>query len=227
MARFDPAGDQPASIVRPNPCNGTTPLAVSGIQLLVALLSLVPSGAPSLAGPAQSPPSASRSAPSFSRVIELPQDVPVVLRQQVGRHLVLSRSERQLLLMEDGEVLRRFPVAVGMPGWETPPGQFSVLEKISDPIWEHPENGSLTPAGASNPLGSRWIGFHRDCQGRSAWNGEKILDVKGCVVMGFHGTPHRWTVGHAVSHGCVRLYEEDVRELFRLVEVGTPVTVLP
>lgn len=107
------------------------------------------------------------------------------------------------------------------------PGQFSVLEKISDPIWEHPENGSLTPAGASNPLGSRWIGFHRDCQGRSAWNGEKILDVKGCVVMGFHGTPHRWTVGHAVSHGCVRLYEEDVRELFRLVEVGTPVTVLP
>ena len=43
----------------------------------------------------------------------------------------------------------------------------------------------------------------------------------------FHGTPHRWTVGRAVSHGCVRLFEENVQEVFELVQVGTPVTVLP
>ncbi|HJL69210.1 MAG TPA: L,D-transpeptidase, partial [Prochlorococcaceae cyanobacterium Gl_MAG_24] len=43
----------------------------------------------------------------------------------------------------------------------------------------------------------------------------------------FHGTPHRWTVGRAVSHGCVRLYEEDIQALYRLVKIGTPVNVLP
>jgi len=227
MARFDPAVDHPTTIIQRNRSNGARPLAVCGVRLLAALLSLVNSGAPSLAGQPQTPPATSRSAPWFSRATDLPQAFPVALRQKAGRHLVLSRSERQLLLMEDGEVLRRFPVAVGMPGWETPSGTFEILEKIPDPIWEHPENGSLTPAGATNPLGSRWIGFHRDCDGRSAWNGEKILDVKGCVVMGFHGTPHRWTVGHAVSHGCVRLYDEDVQSLYDLVEVGTQVTVLP
>jgi lipoprotein-anchoring transpeptidase ErfK/SrfK len=46
-------------------------------------------------------------------------------------------------------------------------------------------------------------------------------------VAGFHGTPYRWTVGRAVSHGCVRLYEENVQEVFDFVKVGTQVTVLP
>ena len=46
-------------------------------------------------------------------------------------------------------------------------------------------------------------------------------------MAGFHGTPYRWTVGRAVSHGCVRLYEENVQEVFDLVKVGTQVTVLP
>jgi lipoprotein-anchoring transpeptidase ErfK/SrfK len=47
------------------------------------------------------------------------------------------------------------------------------------------------------------------------------------VSSGFHGTPQRESVGRAVSHGCVRLFDEHVRELFELVELGTPVTVLP
>jgi lipoprotein-anchoring transpeptidase ErfK/SrfK len=47
------------------------------------------------------------------------------------------------------------------------------------------------------------------------------------VVAGFHGTPNRASVGRAASHGCVRLYDEHVRDLFDLVRVGTPVTVLP
>jgi len=54
-----------------------------------------------------------------------------------------------------------------------------------------------------------------------------MLDIRGCTVAGFHGTPHRWTVGHAVSHGCVRLFDEDVRDVFDRVSVGTTVTVLP
>jgi lipoprotein-anchoring transpeptidase ErfK/SrfK len=141
--------------------------------------------------------------------------------------LVLDRRRRLLTVFENGRPLRRFPVAVGMPGWETPVGSFRVLEKTINPVWEHPQKGSHTPSGPTNPLGSRWIGFHQDCQGRRGWDGEQILDVKGCVVTGFHGTPNRWTVGQAASHGCVRLHDEDVRELFDLVTLGTPVTVLP
>ena len=106
-------------------------------------------------------------------------------------------------------------------------GRHQVLEKVANPVWEHPGNGKAVGPGAANPLGSRWIGFHRDCRGRRGWDGERHLEISGCTVAGFHGTPHRWTVGRAISHGCVRLYEENVQELFELVQVGTPVTVLP
>ena len=53
------------------------------------------------------------------------------------------------------------------------------------------------------------------------------VPVRGCSHVGLHGTPHRWTVGRAVSHGCVRLYDEHIRRVFDLVDVGTPVVVLP
>ncbi|MBM5823644.1 MAG: L,D-transpeptidase [Cyanobacteria bacterium K_Offshore_surface_m2_011] len=141
--------------------------------------------------------------------------------------LILDRRSRLLKVMEGGRERRRFRVGVGMPGWETPVGSFSVIEKTAYPIWEHPAKGVRIPPGPTNPLGSRWIGFHRDCTGRRGFNGQEHLEVKGCVTSGFHGTPNRDSVGGAVSHGCVRLFDEDVRELFEMVQVGTPVTVLP
>lgn len=140
---------------------------------------------------------------------------------------MLERSRRLLTVLENGRPLHRFPVAVGMPGWETPAGRFQVLEKTAHPTWEHPQTGARLPPGAANPLGSRWIGFYRDCAGRKGWDGEQMLDFRGCVVAGFHGTPHRWTIGRALSHGCVRLYDEHVKVLYDLVSVGMPVTVLP
>lgn len=143
------------------------------------------------------------------------------------RSLVIHRSKRQVVVIEDGRELRRFPVGVGMPGWETPLGRFQVIEMAPDPVWKHPVSGKLYPPGPNNPLGSRWIGFHRDCAGKRGFNGQQHLEVKGCVTAGFHGTPHRETVGQAVSHGCVRMYEENVRDLFELVRMGTVVTVLP
>lgn len=143
------------------------------------------------------------------------------------RRLVLDRRHRRLLVLENDQELKRFPVAVGMPGWETPVGEFQVLEMTPNPTWQHPAEGRLVPPGAGNPLGSRWIGFHRDCQGRRGFNGQQHLEVKGCVTAGFHGTPNRASIGQAVSHGCVRLFDEHARELFDLVQLGTPVTVLP
>jgi lipoprotein-anchoring transpeptidase ErfK/SrfK len=141
--------------------------------------------------------------------------------------LILDRRKRLLKVMEGNRERRRFRVGVGMPGWETPVGSFSVIEKTAYPIWEHPAKGVRIPPGPTNPLGSRWIGFHRDCKGRRGFNGQEHLEVKGCVTSGFHGTPNRDSVGGAVSHGCVRLFDEDVKELFELVQLGTPVTVLP
>jgi len=214
---------------------GPEPLQISGPQDEVPAVLAVPLAAP-LAGPvvpatapnplapnplAPAPPAPSKQAPGVSPL------APASVEAPPPTTLVLDRSRRLLTVFENGRPLRRFPVAVGMPGWETPVGSFRVLEKTINPVWEHPQKGTHTPSGPANPLGSRWIGFHQDCQGRRGWDGEQMLDIKGCVVTGFHGTPNRWTVGRALSHGCVRLHDEDVREVFDLVSLGTPVTVLP
>lgn len=175
-----------------------------------------PSATPT--GPAQAPAQASPPAPR-------PQETQTPTAS--GRLLVLDRRHRLLRVLDNGKEVRRFPVAVGMPGWETPVGQFTVIEKTANPKWEHPANGHVLPPGPENPLGSRWIGFYRDCRGRSGFNGQEHLVVKGCVTAGFHGTPNRSSVGRAVSHGCVRLFDEHAKELFDLVSLGTPVTVLP
>jgi len=153
--------------------------------------------------------------------------IPADLFQTGGVQLVLDRTHRQLMVLKDGQLTHLFPAAVGTVGWETPAGRHRVLEKVFEPIWVHPVTGERIGQGDRNPLGSRWIGFHRDCKGRNGWDGERYLDIQGCTVAGFHGTPYRWTVGRAVSHGCVRLYEEHVQEVFNLVRPGTPVTVIP
>ena len=175
---------------------------------------------------ARSPDPIPPPAPLISDAVAMAR-VPTELRQEPGLQLVLDRRLRQLMVLENGELKHRFPAAVGTVGWETPAGRHQVLEKTVQPVWQHPSNGHAVPPGPANPLGSRWIGFYRDCQGRSGWDGERHLEISGCTVAGFHGTPHRWTVGRAVSHGCVRLFDEDVQLVYNLVRVGTPVTVLP
>ena len=154
----------------------------------------------------------------------LPQD----LRGNSRRHVVMLRGRSRVFLLDNGRLRNAFPVAIGMPGWETHAGRFEVLQKIRHPVWVHPVSGErVEEQGPDNPLGSHWIAFHRDCLGRDAHDGEAWITIKGCTTTGFHGTPHRWTVGRAVSHGCVRLYNEDVSALYRQVSLGTQVTVLP
>lgn len=165
-------------------------------------------------------------APDPAQALAL-EHLPPSLQSQPGRQLVLERRQRRLLLLENGEVLDQFPVAVGRPGWETPLGRFAVLEKIANPSWKHPQRPLVIGAGPGNPLGSRWIGFWRGCSLRKSWDGDQTVASPSCAAIGFHGTPQRASVGRAVSHGCVRLYDEDVRRLFDLVELGTPVTVVP
>lgn len=184
-------------------------------------------GLPPSDDPAETPtlPSAPSQTPSPG--MAKPRDVSPTAPVAHNRLLILDRRHRRLQVMENGREVRRYPVAVGMPGWETPVGTFTVIEKTANPTWEHPANGHLLPPGPANPLGSRWIGFYRDCRGRSGFNGQEHLVVKGCVTAGFHGTPNRSSVGRAVSHGCVRLFDEHAKELFDLVSLGTTVKVLP
>jgi len=190
--------------------------------LSLPLLAAVPLGGALVGGPFAAPALAelSLAAPATT-------SAPAAAPATPPRQLVLERGRRLLLVLEGERELRRYPVAVGMPGWETPVGKFSVIQMEADPVWKHPANGTLVPPGPTNPLGSRWIGFYQDCRGRSGFNGQEHLVVRGCVTAGFHGTPNRGSIGQAVSHGCVRLFDEHARELFDLVSLGTPVTVLP
>jgi L,D-transpeptidase ErfK/SrfK len=123
--------------------------------------------------------------------------------------LVIKLSERRVYLYQDDRVIGHYPIAVGKEKWETPTGNFEVLQMVRNPAWQNPFDGTVIPAGDGNPLGDRWIGFWTD----------------GKNYIGFHGTPNEETVGRAASHGCIRMLNEDVRNLFERVTVGTPVIV--
>ncbi|MBW4463532.1 MAG: L,D-transpeptidase [Nodosilinea sp. WJT8-NPBG4] len=133
--------------------------------------------------------------------------LPEVVEQPV--HLRLSLSDRRVYVHRGNVVEASFPVAIGKPGWETPTGEFEVFSQITQPAWTNPFTNEVVPPGSENPLGDRWIGFWSD----------------GNNVIGFHGTPNRDSVGRAASHGCVRMYNEDIRQLFDMVDLGTPVIV--
>ncbi|WP_404788267.1 L,D-transpeptidase family protein [Altericista sp. CCNU0014] len=124
--------------------------------------------------------------------------------------LELDLSARKVTLYRAGEAFKSYPVAVGRPGWETPTGTFKIETMYRNPTWVNPFTGEVIPGGdRDNPLGRRWMGFHKD----------------GKNWAGFHGTNSVSSIGTAASHGCVRMFEKDIEELFQLVAVGTPLTV--
>jgi L,D-transpeptidase ErfK/SrfK len=108
-----------------------------------------------------------------------------------------------------------FPVGVGDEGFETPAGRYEVVAKQTQPTWyvppsiraEHPELPGAVPPGPDNPLGTHALRL----------SSRRIL---------IHGTNRPWGVGRRASHGCIRLYPEDIPVLFGLVRVGTRVTVV-
>jgi len=142
--------------------------------------------------------------PSNSQII-LPAD------RTNTTNLVIKLSDRRVYLYQGDKLAKSYPIAIGKAGWETPVGSYKVIEMQRDPIWQHPWTGKLVPPGADNPLGARWIGFWTD----------------GKNFIGFHGTPQEQLVGQAVSHGCVRMRNQDVLALYAQVNVGTPVIVKP
>ncbi len=127
-------------------------------------------------------------------------------------HLVISLSSRRVTLYEGNTRLKSYPIAVGRAGWETPTGEFKVMDMQQNPTWINPFTGKAIASGdPKNPLGSYWIGFWTD----------------GNNWIGFHGTPEASSVGQAASHGCVRMYNRDIEALFQEVSLGTVVRVVP
>ena len=126
-------------------------------------------------------------------------------------HLVIKLKDRQVYVYQNNQLLNTYPIAIGKKGWETPTGNFQVMQMVENPFWQHPLNGKIIPPGKENPLGDRWIAFWTD----------------GKNYIGFHGTPNEKLVGQAVSHGCIRMRNQDVRDLFTQVSIGTPISVQP
>ncbi|WP_309740804.1 L,D-transpeptidase, partial [Chamaesiphon sp. OTE_20_metabat_361] len=73
--------------------------------------------------------------------------------------LVLKLREKRVYVYRGDKLLKRYPVAIGKKGWETPTGEWQVMEKIKNPAWTSFKTGEVFPPGVENPLGSRWIGF--------------------------------------------------------------------
>jgi L,D-transpeptidase ErfK/SrfK len=121
---------------------------------------------------------------------------------------------RLYLFLKKISMVKTFPIGIGVTENFTPVGRFYINEKKVSPTWHIPlslrekyEGKTSIPPGPDNPLGSHWLG----------------LSIKG---YGIHGTNFPWAVGRLVTHGCIRLYPEDIFHLYPTVPVGTPVNII-
>jgi lipoprotein-anchoring transpeptidase ErfK/SrfK len=123
---------------------------------------------------------------------------------QRPRRVLVSTVDRRLAVLEDGNVLAYFPVAVGAAVSPSPTGEFEIVNRVADPAYYH--DGVVMAASESSPVGTRWIG----------------LNLKG---YGIHGTNAPESIGQAASHGCIRLKNRDVELLYAMLHVGDVVDI--
>jgi lipoprotein-anchoring transpeptidase ErfK/SrfK len=138
------------------------------------------------------------------------------LVRQYNTLLIVDRANFQLRLYKQLKPVKSYPIAVGMVGLETPAGVYHIQNKAVNPAWTMPnsswvapaDRGKVVPGGTpENPLKARWLGI---------FNGA-----------GIHGIdPSEYgTIGHAASHGCVRMRIPDVIDLYPRVPVGSPIYI--
>jgi hypothetical protein len=169
--------------------------------------------------------------------------------EKKGMRVLVSTETRSLWLMQDSMTVLRAPIAVGRSkrlvykgkeyDFTTPVGKRKVLAKATSPLWVPPDwhyfeiavERGITPV-------------HLKKGSRLKLNDSTRIEVRGNDVgrvnqygnfwpftpgMGngylLHGTNEEGTIGEAVSHGCVRMYNDDVERLYALVPVGTPVYI--
>ena len=156
--------------------------------------------------------------PGEGSAIRLPSRF--VLPSGPRRGIVINVPEMRLYYYpKDGSQVRTWPVGIGRLEYETPIGKTSVTRKKVGPVWyptdaireEYAARGEDLPKvvlpGPDNPLGSHAI-------------------YLGLPTYLIHGTNRPYSIGMRVSFGCVRLYPEDIVELYDLVPIGTPVRLV-
>jgi lipoprotein-anchoring transpeptidase ErfK/SrfK len=157
--------------------------------------------------------------PGVDRTVKAPVRVvkPKVTQAQLADKypvvLVADRNNFKLLLYKRLQLAKAYTVAVGAVGFDTPAGLYHIQNKAVDPAWSVPHSdwagdlaGTVVPGGTpENPLKARWLGI---------FNGA-----------GIHGTDETYSLGHAASHGCIRMAIPDVIELYDQVPVGTPIYI--
>lgn len=134
------------------------------------------------------------------------------LARRYPSFILVDREAFTLRLYRHLKLARTYPIAVGRAGLETPAGLYHVNDREVNPSWHVPKSawagdlaGRVIPPGPSDPIKARWLGF---------WDGA-----------GIHGTEETWSLGHAASHGCIRMSIADVEQLYPLVPMGTPIYV--
>ena len=162
---------------------------------------------PDLARPAPSPTSASPATIVPNAGIKSQANSTPSHQQASEKHkrqIIISIADRRLALLEDGKLIKSYPIAVGTQSTPSPDGEFTIINHAVDPVYRH--KGKEVQPGKGNPLGNRWMG----------------LSLKG---YGIHGTNVPSSVGKAASHGCFRMARLDVEDLYSRVKVGDTVII--
>ena len=127
---------------------------------------------------------------------------------------IVERSRHRLTVHAHGYVVAAFDVGLGVPTatdeTSTPTGTFTIADRVTNPTWYGP-NGVVPGDDPSNPLGEYWLGL-ADSGGNP-------------TTLGIHGTLAPHTIGQNASNGCVRLRNDDIRQLFRLLAIGSIVEI--
>jgi tetratricopeptide (TPR) repeat protein len=133
-----------------------------------------------------------------------------------GVELVVDKSDRHLYVFSnmegtEGKFFKRYLVGVAKYAERTPPGIYVIDDKQINPTWYPPGGGVVGPGDPENALGTRWMGFTRDGRDTS---------------LGIHGNNAPETIGTDASAGCIRMYNAEVEELFKIARKGTEVEII-
>nr|WP_309084699.1 L,D-transpeptidase [Chelativorans sp.] len=198
-----------ASVTRRSLLVGGVAFAATGCA------SSVPREVPLAMAPVADPAAAFQVDPIYRR-----QQVPYSGGEAPGS-IVVDRNERFLYFVEEGGTATRYGVGVGREGL-TVTGRVKVGRKAEWPSWTPTQNmmrrdprllqfAGGVPGGPQNPLGARALYLYRD--GRD-------------TMFRLHGTNEPWSIGQAVSSGCIRLTNDDITHLYDRTPVGTPVLII-
>jgi lipoprotein-anchoring transpeptidase ErfK/SrfK len=140
---------------------------------------------------------------------------PKVTEKNLGKTVVVRVALNRIDLYDGFELEKSYPVATAKPGWTTPVGNWTIWDMRENPTWYNPALDSwgaslpaVVPGGPGNPMGTRAI----------------YIDAPGLIRI--HGTTDPASIGRYASHGCIRMENAQVEDLFERIEIGQHVIIV-